>query len=162
MKAILILISHFPISNLGTIHTIRISWMFGIHFIEWQKINTTAMIKPNLAIAISFPRRFEWTWVVTEPFRFRIFSEKLKPLYDWSMIIGSSYNLVKIMISFGRKDLKSYLELVQVEFDLGQYLSALLWSKCWGLSQVQMVESHWQENSNKRHKLEHIRCSNAC
>ena len=61
----LILISHFPISNLGTIHTIRISWMFGIHFIEWQKINTTAMIKPNLAIAISFPRRFEWTWVVT-------------------------------------------------------------------------------------------------
>ena len=93
MKAILILISHFPISNLGTIHTIRISWMFGIHFIEWQKINTTAMIKPNLAIAISFPRRFEWTWVVTEPFRFRIFSEKSKPLYNWSMIIGSSYNL---------------------------------------------------------------------
>ena len=75
--------SPFPISNLCPIHTIRISWMLGIHFIEWQRINTTAMIKPNLAIAISFPRRFEWTWVVTEPLRFRIFSENSKPLYQW-------------------------------------------------------------------------------
>ena len=74
--------SPFTISNLCPIRTIRISWMLGIHFIEWQRINTTAMTKPNLAIAISFPRRFEWTWVVTEPFRFRIFSEKSKPLYN--------------------------------------------------------------------------------